>query len=186
MLAVTWHYVQPALSSLDIGAEVKNFLSSILYIAALMKLLNGAWPCAVADVSKDRGLVQSPMFRRIVALCSRRRFEGSWPCAFADVSKDRGLVQSPTFRSIVVLCSHRRFECAWPCAVSDVSKDRGLIQSPTFRRIVMLEASFRLTLKIMASSRNDGPTDSCLQPASFYHLSCGDCESMAVLVEEVD
>jgi hypothetical protein len=75
---------------------------------------------------------------------------------------------------------------ALPCAVADVSKDSGLVQSPTFRRIVMLEASFRLTLKIKASSRNNGPTDSCFGPASFYHLSCDNCESMTVLVEEVD
>jgi len=117
LLAVTWYYVRPAVSSLDIGAGVKTFLLSILHIAALMKFSQQCcW--------RVRGLVQSPTFRRCMALCSRRRFEGSWPCTVADVSKDRGLVQSPTFRRIVDLYSRRRFEGSWPCAVADVSKDR--------------------------------------------------------------
>jgi hypothetical protein len=62
LLAVTCHYVQPAVSSLDRHAEVKTFLSNTLCIAVWC----GIWGS------------HSSVVEGCVALCRHRRFEGSW------------------------------------------------------------------------------------------------------------
>jgi hypothetical protein len=101
LLAVTCHCVQPAVSSLDIHAEVKTFLSNTLCIAAEVWDLRFSQHCCW----RVRGLVQAPTFWRIVVLeASVRMFDAEdldklqkwWP---------NGLLSSTSF-FIPFLCGN--------------------------------------------------------------------------------